>query len=80
MCFLPGLLALGYFHGLPESHLELAKELTETCYQMYARMETGLSPEIAYFNMDDKGKDDIIVKVLTFLYFCILMYMLTTYC
>ena len=45
---------------------------------MYAQMETGLSPEIAYFNMGDKGKDDIIVKVLTFLCFPILMYTLTT--
>jgi len=30
----------------------MAKELTKTCYQMYAKQATGLSPEIAYFNID----------------------------
>ena len=43
--------------------MDLAKELIETCYQMYARMETGLSPEIAYFNTGSDSKEDIIVKV-----------------
>jgi hypothetical protein len=33
-CFVPGMLALGYYHGMPASHLELAKELTETCVQV----------------------------------------------
>lgn len=33
-CFVPGLLALGYLHGMPKDHLELAKELTETCAQV----------------------------------------------
>ncbi|GMF33180.1 unnamed protein product [Phytophthora fragariaefolia] len=33
-CFVPGMLALGYFHGMPLSHLELAQELTETCVQI----------------------------------------------
>lgn len=33
-CFVPGLLALGYLHGMPEDHLELAKELTRTCMQV----------------------------------------------
>ena len=32
--------------------LEMGKELTRTCYQMYAKQATGLSPEIAYFNVD----------------------------
>ncbi len=30
----------------------MAKDLTKTCYQMYAKQGTGLSPEIAYFNTD----------------------------
>jgi len=64
VCFLPGTLALGTFHGLSPSHLELAKELMETCYQMYARMATGLSAEIAHFNMAKNGKEDILVKPL----------------
>ena len=63
VCFLPGTLALGYYHGLPKWHLELAAELMETCYQMYARMETGLSPEIVFFNQDTSGTEDLIVKV-----------------
>jgi hypothetical protein len=32
------------------SHLELAKELTLTCYELYNSTVTGLAPEIAYFN------------------------------
>ena len=63
MCFMAGSLALGYHNGLDESHLKLGKELMETCYEMYARMPTGLSPEIAHFNTADEGRDDIIVKV-----------------
>ncbi|XP_038046296.1 endoplasmic reticulum mannosyl-oligosaccharide 1,2-alpha-mannosidase-like [Patiria miniata] len=62
VCFLPGTLALGYFHGLDESYLELARNLANTCYQMYAQMPTFLSPEIAHFNMLPGMKDDIIVK------------------
>ena len=57
-----GNLALGHYHGLSKDHLELGKELLETCYQMYERMPTGLSPEIAYFSTQ-QSKDDIIVKV-----------------
>lgn len=42
--------------------LELAKRLTETCYQMYARMATGLSAEIVYFNSNEMSTADILVK------------------
>ena len=52
--------------------MELAKELMETCYQMYARMATGLSPEIAYFQLTPSSNnkaDDIIVKVLGLCFF-----------
>ncbi|XP_078605184.1 endoplasmic reticulum mannosyl-oligosaccharide 1,2-alpha-mannosidase-like isoform X3 [Branchiostoma floridae x Branchiostoma japonicum] len=62
VCFLPGTLAIGHHNGLDPSHLELAKELAKTCYQMYADMPTGLSPEIAYFNIQNPGKPDIEVK------------------
>ncbi|KAL3663041.1 hypothetical protein V7S43_011982 [Phytophthora oleae] len=48
-CFAPGMLALGYFHGMPTSHLELAKELTETCVQMYLQSKSGLAPEKTQF-------------------------------
>lgn len=63
VCFLPGTLALGAHHGLPADHMELAKQLMETCYQMYAQMETGLSPEIVHFNMHEGSIRDVDVKV-----------------
>ncbi|KAI5701522.1 hypothetical protein M8J76_002154 [Diaphorina citri] len=58
VCFLPGTLALGYHHGMPESHMSLAHQLLDTCYYMYADQPTFLSPEIAYFNTENsKGAD-----------------------
>ncbi|MEJ1271848.1 mannosidase alpha class 1B member 1 [Cricetulus griseus] len=51
VCFLPGTLALGVHHGLPADHMDLAQALMETCYEMNRQMETGLSPEIAHFNL-----------------------------
>ncbi|KAI1900538.1 hypothetical protein AGOR_G00050960 [Albula goreensis] len=63
VCFLPGTLALGAHNGLPEDHMELAKQLMETCYQMYAQMETGLSPEIVHFNVQAGEGQDIEVKL-----------------
>jgi mannosyl-oligosaccharide alpha-1,2-mannosidase len=60
-CFLPGTLALGHHHGVPDSivsgggggqgsHLELAKDLMETCAQTWFKQPTHLAPEITYFN------------------------------
>ena len=61
MCFLPGLLALGAYtdpNGLESARaqrdLRTAKSLTYTCYQMYARMNTGISPEFVQF---ESGND-----------------------
>ncbi|RLN02186.1 hypothetical protein BBJ28_00001256 [Nothophytophthora sp. Chile5] len=48
-CFVPGMLALGYAHGMPASHLELAKRLTDTCVQMYLKSESHLAPEVTQF-------------------------------
>ncbi|XP_026859521.2 endoplasmic reticulum mannosyl-oligosaccharide 1,2-alpha-mannosidase isoform X1 [Electrophorus electricus] len=62
VCFLPGTLALGAHNGLPADHMELAVQLMETCHQMYAQMETGLSPEIVLFNLKDPAGRDIDVK------------------
>ncbi|KAM4746523.1 mannosidase, alpha, class 1B, member 1b [Anableps anableps] len=62
VCFLPGTLALGAHSGLPADHMDLAKELMQTCYQMYMQMETGLSPEIVHFNMHQGSIRDIDVK------------------
>lgn len=62
VCFLPGTMALGYKNGLPVDHFDIAKRLMETCYQMYDRMPTKLSPEIVYFSQAAKSKEDLIVK------------------
>ncbi|KAL0965378.1 hypothetical protein UPYG_G00280530 [Umbra pygmaea] len=62
VCFLPGTLALGAHNGLPEDHMELALQLMETCHQMYVQMETGLSPEIAHFNLQPSDGRDVHVK------------------
>jgi len=58
-----GLLALGHFHGVntgsryDPNDLELAEELMLTCYEMYRRIPTGLSPEIVFFTQHDRGDD-----------------------
>ncbi|GMF19274.1 unnamed protein product [Phytophthora lilii] len=62
VCFVPGMLALGYANGMPEEHLTLAKQLMETCYQMYAQMEAKLAPEIMYFNMKENVEEDLLVS------------------
>jgi len=63
VCYLPGTLALGYYHGLPAWHLELAKSLLHTCYLTYKLQPTGLAPEITYFNEnDDEKSTDFYVK------------------
>lgn len=62
VCYLPGTLALGFHYGMPSSHLRLAFELMDTCYNMYAQTATRLSPEIAYFNLQPHGTSDIIIK------------------
>lgn len=43
-CFVPGLLALGYKHGMPKDHLELAKELARTCVQVCPGRDIKLWP------------------------------------
>lgn len=67
VCFLPGSIALGATGGLTEAEarkgpgwgseqeqqMQLARELMKTCWGMYAVTETGLAPEIAWFEADD---------------------------
>ncbi|EIE20577.1 hypothetical protein COCSUDRAFT_48568 [Coccomyxa subellipsoidea C-169] len=63
VCFLPGLLALGHMHGVntgaagEEDDLAIARQLMRTCYEMYARIPTGLAPEIVHFTQRDGGHD-----------------------
>ncbi|XP_055377072.1 endoplasmic reticulum mannosyl-oligosaccharide 1,2-alpha-mannosidase [Condylostylus longicornis] len=62
-CYLPGTLLLGYKNGMPDSHLQLAKDLLETCYQTYMKQPTHLAPEISYFSLtNNEGDSDIQVK------------------
>ncbi|CZR50683.1 related to alpha-mannosidase MNS1 [Phialocephala subalpina] len=65
-CFMPGTIALGATGGLSEKEakklstwtkkkdeeMQLARELTHTCWGMYKVMATGLAPEIAHFHID----------------------------
>jgi len=67
VCFMPGTIALGATEGRPlidakksanwtqkqVNEMELAKELTKTCWGMYKAMLTGLAPEITHFEIKD---------------------------
>lgn len=61
-CYLPGTLLLGYVNGMPASHLNLAEDLLETCYQMYMKQPTKLAPEIMYFSLNGETESDMYVK------------------
>lgn len=66
VCFMPGTIALGATNGLPldearkdpswgkkqEDDMDLARELMKTCWATYLATDTGLAPEITYFNID----------------------------
>eukprot|EP00568_Trieres_chinensis_P005159 CAMPEP_0183300398 /NCGR_PEP_ID=MMETSP0160_2-20130417/6841_1 /TAXON_ID=2839 ORGANISM="Odontella Sinensis, Strain Grunow 1884" /NCGR_SAMPLE_ID=MMETSP0160_2 /ASSEMBLY_ACC=CAM_ASM_000250 /LENGTH=744 /DNA_ID=CAMNT_0025462807 /DNA_START=48 /DNA_END=2282 /DNA_ORIENTATION=- len=61
VCFMGGLMALGAYTDplgfeseRAQRDLKTAKELTYTCYQMYARTKTGISPEFVAFAKRDR--------------------------
>lgn len=72
VCFLPGTIALAVTGGLTlekarkmgdwsaekEEKIILARDLMKTCWGMYAVTETGLAPEIAFFNIAQSSDDD----------------------
>ena len=64
---MPGTIALGVHVGAsPAEYLEIAKNLTRTCYEMYNQMETKLSPEVVYFNTKETAMGrDIYTQVCT---------------
>lgn len=92
VCFLPGTIALAATGGESlaeartkpdwspdkEVQIKLARDLTTTCWGMYAVTETGLAPEIAWFHANDENdstrqrsstklsrwKEDFVVKPL----------------
>jgi len=50
-CFVGGMFVLGApFAADPIEHLKIGKGIGETCYQMYAKMGSGLAPENSDFN------------------------------
>jgi hypothetical protein len=63
---------LGYYYlrdkwrdfgpGEVDGLLSLAEQLAETCYQMYAQVTTGLSPEVVYFNTVQGAEKDFEIK------------------
>lgn len=61
-CYLPGTLLLGHKYGMPDSHLLLARDLLETCYQTYMKQPTQLAAEITYFALTDAEEHDLYVK------------------
>ncbi|XP_017128996.1 endoplasmic reticulum mannosyl-oligosaccharide 1,2-alpha-mannosidase [Drosophila elegans] len=61
-CYLPGTLILGHHNGMPDSHLILARDLMDTCYQTYKMNPTHLAAEISYFALTEKDDQDIYVK------------------
>lgn len=59
VCFLPGTLALAVHNNqLSSEWLSYAESILETCHQFYVT-DTGLAPEISYFNIDDPKKPDL---------------------
>lgn len=76
VCFAGGMLALGATEGLPldearhkstwsatrEADMNLAMEITRTCYETYAKTETGLGPEIVVFNTNPEMSEDFTIK------------------
>ncbi|CAL8070234.1 unnamed protein product [Calicophoron daubneyi] len=59
VCFLPGTLAYGVYHGMPADHLQIAEGLMRTCYEMYRQMPKHLSPERVIFSEAPDSKLDI---------------------
>lgn len=55
VCYVPGMLALGAEGATRELHMELAKQLAETCYHTYKTMPTNIGPERVGFVPSKKG-------------------------
>ncbi|OGM47373.1 mannosyl-oligosaccharide 1 [Aspergillus bombycis] len=80
VCFLPGSIAIGATEGLTEKEarnmpgwnsqkeqqMQLARELMKTCWTVYAVTASGISPEIAWFEIDEVSswEQDLNIKPL----------------
>jgi len=57
VCFAAAMFALGAQGSSATKHLEIGKDLTSTCNQMYNRTATGISPELVRF----EGSEDYVI-------------------
>ncbi|PYH96561.1 mannosyl-oligosaccharide 1,2-alpha-mannosidase [Aspergillus ellipticus CBS 707.79] len=61
VCFLPGSIAIGATEGTTdpqkEEQMRLARELTKTCWSQYAVTDTGLAPEIVWWEANTTDLD-----------------------
>lgn len=75
VCFIGGTFAIGATQGLKltdkplmtQSHiddLDMGKDITRTCYEMYNTTATGLASEIVYFSTKPDSQSDILIKPL----------------
>lgn len=50
VCFMFGIMVLGYQNGLLKDYMEIVIRLIRICYEMYNKMFIKFSLEIVYFN------------------------------
>ena len=61
---------LGVLHGLNnDTHLALAANLTNTCYEMYRFTQTGLSADVVSMNISPREEKDMYLQVIYFILF-----------
>eukprot|EP00924_Labyrinthula_sp_SR-Ha-C_P006785 maker-scaffold_8-snap-gene-0.32-mRNA-1 protein AED:0.22 eAED:0.22 QI:79/1/1/1/0.6/0.33/6/253/612 len=65
-CFAPGMFALGSYYNTDEQQNEktllIAKKMMYTCYQLYERSVSGLSPEYVTLTRAEQIEQEIFVK------------------
>ena len=53
-CFVPGMLGIGAMDSPDPQHaIRVARGITETCFEMYARQASGVAPEFVKFKVPD---------------------------
>ena len=53
-CFVPGMLGIGAMDSPDPQHaIRVARGITETCFEMYARQASGVAPEFVKFKAPD---------------------------
>lgn len=57
VCYVPGMLALGAEGEKKEYHMQIAKDLLDTCLFLYFSQSTGIGPERTHFLQSPLPKD-----------------------